>query len=308
MKLLTKDEQRTLRHRYKLNDLYRQWAPILSMLQRKYDEADAETLWYVAEQQIVRLRGEQSFREQEIAPIYSDLLTDCMTFGGAIHTKEQAQQTATTVMCIVLTMLMNAVEKGHEEESFDNEPMCLAIIDTLMKDTFFQGLMKLFFNRNTGYDGQKVVITPSDPMIVKTLTESMDEVAREEIDRMVQDVMSHTQGLKTLLKDFWNDWKPFWKDILTDDQFMLKMKKEEPNGTDWGMNQKMVFNVVGMVRDRANLTDAIASFNDAMSSKNMRSYISNHANYGKSDCVFEREQHERIFSLIDNYLIAKANN
>ena len=308
MKLLTKDERCTLHHRYKLNDLYRQWASILSMLQRKHDEANVQTLWYVAEQQIVRLRGEQSFREQEIAPIYSDLLADCLIFDGATRTMKQAQQTATTVMCIVLTMLMNAVEKGHEEEGFNNEPMCLAIIDTLMNDTFFQGLMNLFFKRNTGYDGQKVVIAPSDPMIVKTLTESMDEVAREEVDRMVEAVMTHTQGLKALLKDYWNNWKTLWNDILTDDQFMLKMKKEEPNGTDWGMNQKMVFNVVGMVRDRAILTDAIASFNDAMSSKNMRSYISNHANYGKSDCVFTREQHERIFSLIDNHILAKVNN
>lgn len=307
MKLLTKDEQRTLHHRYKLNDLYRQWSPILSMLQRKYDEVDMVTLWYVVEQQIVRLRGEQSFREQEIAPIYSDLLTDCLTIGGDTRTKEQSQQTAATVMCVVLTMLINAVEKGHEDESFDNEPMCLAILDIFINDAFFQGLINLFFKRNTGYDGQKVIITPCDPMIEKTLTESMDEVALEEIDRMVENVMTHTQGLKTLLKDYWNVWKPLWKDILTDDQFMLKMKNEEPNRTDWGMNQKMVYNVVGMFRDRAKLTDAVATFNNAMSSINRRSYISNHAYYGNSDCVFTQEQHNRIISLIDNRLLAKTN-
>lgn len=307
MKLLTKDEQRTLHHRYKLNDLYRQWSPILSMLQRKYDEVDMVTLWYVVEQQIVRLRGEQSFREQEIAPIYSDLLTDCLTIGGDTRTKEQAQQTAATVMCIVLTMLMNAVEKGHEEECFDNEPMCLAILDIFINDAFFQGLINLFFKRNTGYDGQKVIITPCDPMIEKTLTESMDEVALEEIDRMVENVMTHTQRLKTLLKDYWNVWKPLWKDILTDDQFMLKMKNEEPNRTDWGMNQKMVYNVVGMFRDRAKLTDAVASFNKAMSTLNRRTYISNHANYGKSDCVFTKEQHDKIIKLIDKHISTVDN-
>lgn len=307
MKLLTQDEQRTLHHRYKLNDLYRQWSPILSMLQRKYDEVDAEALWYEAEQQIVRLRGEQSFREQEIAPIYSDLLTDCLTIGGDTRTKEQAQKTAATVMCVVLTMLINAVEKGHEDESFDNEPMCLAILDIFINDAFFQGLMNLFFKRSTGYDGQKVIITPSDPMIEKTLTESMDEVALEEIDRMVENVMTHTQGLKPLLKDYWNVWEPLWKDILTDDQFMLKMKNEEPNGTDWGMNQKMVFNVVGMFKDRAKLTDSVATFNNAMSSINRRSYISNHAYYGKSDCVFTREQHGRIICMIDKRLLANVN-
>ena len=304
MELLTKDEQHTLHHRYKQNDLYRQWSPILSMLQRKYGEADVETLWYIAEQQIVRLRGEQSFREQEIAPIYSDLLTDCQKFDGTSRTKEQARKTATTVMCVMLTMLMNAVEKGHEDESFSNEPMCLAIIDTLIDDAFFQGLMTLFFKRNTGYDGQKVVITPSDPMLVNTLTESMDEVAREETKLMVHAVISHTKGLKAMLKDYWNVWEPLWKDILADNQFMLKMKSEEPNGTDWGINQKMVFNVVGIFKDRAKLTDSIASFNNAMSSINRRTYISNHANYGTPDCVFSREQHNTIIQLIDKHLLA----
>lgn len=304
MELLSKDEQHTLHHRYKQNDLYRQWSPILSMLQRKYDEADVETLWYVAEQQIIRLRGEQSFREQEIAPIYSDLLTDCQKFDGTSRTKEQARKTATTVMCVMLTMLMNAVEKGHEDESFNNEPMCLAIIDTLINDAFFQRLMTLFFKRNTGYDGQKVVITPSDPMLVNTLTESMDEVAREETKLMVNAVISHTKGLKALMKDYWNVWEPLWKDILADNQFMLKMKSEEPNGTSWGINQKMVFNVVGMFKARAKLTDAIAKFNDAMSSINRRTYISNHADYGTPNCVFSREQHNTIIQLIDKHLLA----
>lgn len=307
MKLLSPTDKKTLYHRYVHSDLYRQWAPILSMLQRKYDEADPASLWYVAERQIVRLRNEQSFREQYIAPIYSELLSDCQKFDESPRTNEQAHRTASTVMCIVLTMLMNAVEKGHEEDSFANEPMCMAVLDIFVSDAYFQSLMNLFFKRSTGYDGQKVIITPSDPMIEKTLTESMDEVALEEIDRMVKNVMTHTQGLKTLLKDYWNVWEPLWKDILTDDQFMLKMKNEEPNGTDWGMNQKMVFNVVGMFKDRAKLTDAVATFNNAMSSINRRSYISNHAYYGKSDCVFTREQHDRIISLIDKRLLAKTN-
>ena len=181
MKLLSPADKNTLYHRYVKSDLFRQWAPILSMLQRKYDEADPSSLWFLAERQIVRLRGEQSFREQDIAPIYSELLSDCQKFDESPRSKEQARRTASTVMCIVLTMLMNAVEKGHEEESFDNEPMCMAVLDIFVSDAYFQGLMSLFFKRNTGYDGQKVIIAPCDPMLERTLYEGMDEVAQEEI-------------------------------------------------------------------------------------------------------------------------------
>ena len=164
MKLLTQNEQHTLHHRYIQSDLYRQWSPILAILQREYDEADAQTLWYLAEQQIARLRGELAYREQSISPIYSELLLECGDFNGKTRSKDQARRTASTIMCITLTMLMNAVEEGHEDENFDNEPMCMAVLDILSGDTFFQSLMDLFFKRNIGYDGKKLIFTTRDPM------------------------------------------------------------------------------------------------------------------------------------------------
>ena len=308
MKLLTPDEQRMLRHRYKQSDLYRQWSPILATLQRQYDEADAQTIWHFAELQIVRLRGEQAFREQEISPIYNELLTECLKFDGTTRTKEQAKRTAVTVMCITLTMLMNAVEKGHEDESFDNEPMCMAILDILSGDAFFQGLMNLFFKRDTGYDGKKVVITPSNPMLEKTIYESMDDVAKEEIEQMVKNIVSRTQGLKTLFGDYWKAWKPLWQDICADSQFVLLMKNEEPRTTDWGMNQKMVCNVVGMFKAQTKLTASIQNINDMITSTNVRSYISNHAEYGGTNTVFTREQHDRIKQLIEKQIPSTKDN
>ena len=299
MRLLSPTDRNTLYHRYVQSDLYRQWAPILSMLQRKFDEADPASLWYVAERQIVRLRGEQSFREQDIAPIYSELLSDCQKFDESTRSKEQARRTASTVMCIVLTMLMNAVEKGHEEERFDNEPMCMAVLDILVSDTYFQGLMNLFFKRNTGYDGQKVVIAPGDPMLEKTLFESMDEVAKEEIGQMAKTVVSHTQGLAAVFKSNWTHWEPLWKDILADTQMLQMIKNVEPQRNEWGFNQKMVCNVVGMFRNKIGLSVSDKALNDAICTKNVRSYISKHADYDGNDSVFSREQHERIFQLID---------
>lgn len=304
MKLLSPADKNTLHHRYVNSDIYRQWAPILSMLQRKYDEADPSSLWFLAERQIVRLRGEQTFREQDIAPIYSELLSDCQKFDESPRTKEQAQHTASTVMCIVLTMLMNAVEKGHEEESFDNEPMCMAVLDIFVSDAYFQGLMNLFFKRNTGYDGQKVIIAPGDPMLERTLYEGMDEVAKEEVGQMAKTVVSYTQSLAAVFKSNWTHWEPLWQDILADTQMMLMIKNIEPQKNDWGFNQKMVCNIVGMFRDRIGLSDSIKALNDALCSKNVRSYISNHADYDGNDSVFTREQHDRIFKLIDKIALS----
>lgn len=177
IRLLSSDEQRRMLHHYKQDDLFRQWHPILAKLQRDNDEMDAFTLWNLAEEQIRQLRGEQIYREQLIAFLFNKLLSDCKVFSlegkdNINRTDEKARHSATTIMCVVLTMLMNAVEKGHEEESFDNEPMCMAIMDILWRDDFFQKLMDLFYARDTGYDGEKVVITPHDPMIEETTSNS----------------------------------------------------------------------------------------------------------------------------------------
>lgn len=292
MKTLTLDEQRMLHHRFKQSDLYRQWSPILAMLQREYKEVDPQTLWYEAECKIVRLKGEQTFREQEINPIYNELLTG------------YSRQTASTVMCVVLTMLMNAVESEHEEDKFDNEPMCMAIMDILSGDKFFQGLMNLFFKRNKGYDGQKVIITPNDPMLENSIIESMDNIAKEEIEQMVKNVVSRTQGLKPLFNEYWKVWEPLWRDICIDTQFMLLMKKEEPRTTDWGLNQKMVCNVAGMFKGQTKLTASNKAINDVLCSTNIRNYISNHAEYGSTNAVLTRDQHDRIEQLIEKHVLS----
>jgi hypothetical protein len=309
MKLLTPDEKHTLHHRYIHNDLYRQWSPILSKLQRENDEADAQTIWYVAEQIIIRLRSELAFREQEIPLIYNELLTDCLDFSGSTRTKEQAKRTAATMMSIVLTMLMNAVEKGHELESFANEPMCTAIIDLLSDEGYFRSLMKLFFKRIIGYDGKKVVITSSDPMQKKTDFESMDEMATEEIRLMVQNVVSRTQRLKPLFGSYWDVWEPLWCDICADTKFLLLLKKINPRTTDWGLNEKMICNVIGMFRDKTvKLSVSIQTINKTLCQKNVRSYLSNHADYDSTNSVFNIIQHDNIEKMIDKHILSVKRN
>lgn len=307
VRLLNTEEQRSLHHRYKQSDLYRQWLPILSMLQRDYGEMDGITLWYLAERQIVRLRSEMSFREQEISPIYNELLDDCKVFSikGQADVKrgdDQARRSATTIICIVLTMLMNAVEKGHEEESFDNEPMCMAIMDVLSKDQYFQRLMTLFLERKTGYDGQKVVITPKDPMLEDSSLDDMDETAQAELKAMVATIKERTQSLKTLFKEHWDKWPAIWNDICLDTELMGMLKEITPRGNEWEMNMKMVLNVIGLFKSvtKANASDK--SINDQLSEKNLRTYIAQHADFGGTNSVFTREQHARVKTIIEKHI------
>lgn len=307
MKQLSTHEQRTLHHYYKKNDLYRQWLPILSELNRNHGEADAQTLWHMANQLVVRLRGEQSFREHDISPIYNELLSDCSQFDATERTAKLAQRSAKTVMCVLLTMLMNAVEAGHEDECFSNEPMCMAILDILSGDNYFQSLMNLFFKRDVGYDGNKVVIAPKDPMQEEAMFENMDEVAKADVEQMVEKVVSRTNGLKAKLKDGWGAWCALWLEVCMDKEFILLLKKEEPRTTDWGINEKMVFNVVGMVRKLINMTDSVNVLNDAIGTKNRRSYISNITDFNGTDSVFDREKYDRMMHLIEKHFLSTGD-
>jgi hypothetical protein len=307
IKQFTIEEQRSLHHRYKQSDLYRQWLPILAMLQRDYGEMDGITLWYLAERQIVRLRLEKSFREQEISPIYNELLDDCKVFSikgkaNVERSDNQARRSATTIMCIVLTMLMNAVEKGHEEEPFDNEPMCMAIMDVLSKDQYFQRLMALFFERKTGYDGQKVVIAPKDPMSDDSSLDDMDETAQAEMKAMVATIMKRTQGLQPLFKEHWGKWTAIWNDICLDTELMGMLKEINPRGNEWEMNMKMVLNVIGLFKSVTKVDVAAKSINDLLSKKNLRTYIAQHADFVGTNSAFTREQHARVKTIIEKYI------
>ena len=307
VKRLTTEEQRSLHHRYKQSDLYRQWLPILTMLQRDYGEMDGVTLWYLAERQIVRLRSVMDFRELEISPIYNELLDDCKVFSIKGKTDEErsdgeARRSATTIMCIVLTMLMNAVEKEHEEEPFNNEPMCMAIMDVLSKDQYFQRLMALFFERKTGYDGQKVVITPKDPMLEDSSLDDMDEIAQAEVKAMVATIMERTQSLQTLFKEHWDKWPAIWNDICLDTELMGMLKEVNPRGNEWEMNMKMVLNVIGLFKSVTKVDVAAKSINDLLSKKNLRTYIAQHADFVGTNSAFTREQYARVKNIIEKHI------
>lgn len=313
IKLLSEIEQKQIHHRYRNNDLFRQWSGILCQLEREAGEMDAVSLWFHAERCLQQLRNLQQYRDEEIPYIYNDLITQCRIFAkrteSISRTKDEAERSAVTVMCVMLTSLMNAAEEGHEDEEFDNKAICVAIDRLLQKNRYYTMLMDAFFARKTGNDGQKVVITPSDPMLEKSTSENMDEEAKQEIEQMVGKVVGRTQGLKTLFKNYWTAWQPLWRDICSDSEMMLMMKNKEPRTTDWDINQKMVCNVVGIFKEMTIKSSvSIKSINDVLSSTNVRSYVSNHAEYGSSNSVLSRELHNQIKQLTEKHILSIKDN
>jgi len=311
--LLSETEQKKLHHRYRNSDLFRQWSAILCQLERDAGEMDAVSLWYLAEKCLNRLRDIQQYRDEDIPYIYNYLLNHCSVFvkgnENISRSCKEAEQTAITVMCVMLTSLMNAVEIGHEYEDFDNKAMCVAI-DRLLQDyPYYTMLMDAFFRRKTGNDGKKVIIAPSDPMSDTSILESMDEKAKQDMETMKKRVLELTQGLKVYFKDKWKVWVYIWDDICKRTEFMQLLSSVNPNRNVWELNEKMVCNVLGMfIELNKDIELAISTANDSLSpKKNRRDYITNHGKNGGSSAVFSEELHTKIEDIIKSKIKININ-
>lgn len=175
---LSEEERASFRDYYRNNDLFRHWSPILCHLEREYGCRDAISLWACSEQCLNRLKQVSQYRETEIDYILRELLQECDVM------------TTVTVMCVVLIRLMNAVEKGHEDETFSNEPICTAIMSILMNSRaykpIYDGINNLFFERKIGFDDNPVVIQPSDPMHETLIGDDFVKGEKEQSSKMKQ--------------------------------------------------------------------------------------------------------------------------
>ena len=115
--------------------------------------------------------------------------------------------------------------------------------------------------------------------------------------------MTLTKGLNTYLKNDWKGWQALWKGICWDAELFNLLKEINPNKNEWGLNQKMICNVVGMCQTERIIEATISALSNALTpTKRLNSYISNFKNFGGSDTALTKEQYNKIVSIIRNVL------
>ena len=283
IRILNPDERRTCFGLYRNNDLFRHFMPILSEVERRVTGVDAISLWYHAEQVLQKLRSAHGYRDTE------------MDFLHAEMTKENDERQLTALMFIVFIRLANAAETGTSPTL--NDPICIAILRLYHEDAFFLKLVEAFFKNKVGTDGKKVVISPSDPMTQNTSLDDMDEVAKAEMQSHIEKVLHLTHGLKVYFRN-WESWEALWKQICMDADLFNLLKEINPNRNDWGLNQKMICNVVGLCVNQRILDASISALNKALTTKQVSSYISQPKDFGGSNTVFTKEQCDKVASMI----------
>ncbi len=126
----------------------------------------------------------------------------------------------------------------------------------------------------------------------------MDEVARKEVEKMQQTLMEKTAGLQPLFGEYWDSWQHLCKLVCMDLELLEKLKVVNPGNNDWGMNQKLICNIIGLFRDVMEIKVSWNAVNTALSEKQLRSYLRNHTDYRGSDADLNAEQHRRIVAMI----------
>jgi len=296
---LPREEQDRLHHRYRNSDLFRHWSPLLCQLEWELEELDMTSVWWHTERQIETLRQTQHDRDEMIAYLFKQMREDFKSIkllNGTtlVRTDDQAEQSAVTVMCVLMTQLMNAVEPEHEEEDFDNRPMCVAIANLLRNHPHFIMLMDRFFKRMKNNKGEKIVITPADPMNIEAVLAEMDETARKEIEAMIEKLSDVTMPIKSLLGDNWQQWENVCRKVCLSPELMKVLRDISPRNNDWGINQKMVCNMIGLFCNVNELTVSLNSINNVLADTNVGSYLRNHADFGGYNCAITRAQHNTL--------------
>ncbi len=297
IQIMHREEQDRLFHRYAKNDLFCHWTPILIQLEIEQNELDVCTLWYHMEKVLEKLRIEDGRRDVLIYYLYKQLLDDFKVVrqeNGSTVTRTDllAEQSAVTIMCVVLTELLNAFLPGYACEENKNFPICVAIANIMRNHPRFQMLMGRFFMKKKDNWGKEVVITPADPMKMDYVEEQWDDDFIKEMDDMVENLRMLTVGLKQPFGEHWDDWCKFCHEVCHNQEFLSLLYKVEPKRNEWGINQKMVCNMVGLFNQEMKINHPINALNILLSSKQLRSYISNHADYKSSDTVLTKYQHD----------------
>ena len=288
IRILNSEERRTCFGLYRNNDLFRHFMPLLSEVERRVTGVDAISLWYHAEQVLQKLRSAHGYRDTEMDFIHAEMA------------KENDGRQLTALMFIVFIRLANAAETGTS--ATPNDPVCIAILKLYHEDAFFLKLVEAFFKNKVGNDGKKVIITPSDPMTVPLAMDEMDELTQAEMEGYVKRVTELTQGLNIHFKEKWEEWQLLWRNICMDAELFSLLKEIHPNRNDWGLNQKMICNVVGLCVNMKILEASISSLNKALTPKQVSSYISQPKDFGGSNTAFSKEQCDKVTSMIKNQL------
>lgn len=301
------DDQKldSLRARYRGDDLFRTWAWLLCQLESKLGELNAVEVWSETEMLRQRLADANEHPDAEAEFMY-----------GQLKSRHQSWRTAIIILVVLFTQMADAApdDEGNAAERNPNRAVCKVLAHVLMDPEhrgFAEKLIRVFERRRYDNEGRKIVLPVTNYMDVKSPLQLMDDAAKASLETNVSEILDRTQGAKRMLAVTWDVYTAIWRNICAMQEVGQLIGKNEPRNNSWGKNLKLVANVLGMMRgikcgEKMLVDGNVTDVNNVFDS-NMRTYISNHADFGSSNTPLTKDLHTRIKRLIETMVADVAD-
>lgn len=286
----------SLRGRYRGDDLFRTWTWLLCLLEQQLNGLNAVEIWSETEMICQKLSEIKEHRDNEVEFLYGDLVK-----------RHQSESTAIIILTVLFTQMCDAApdEEDDAAERNPNRAVCTVLARLLMNPAnkpFVEKLIAAYKSRRYDNEGNKIILPITDYLNVKSPLELMDEEAKAKVEKWVEEIENRTLRIRYFLNIDWDVYKNIWRNICTEQEIPLLLKKEQPRKNKWGFNLKLVANVLGILHATPNdgkfvLEGSIQAISDAVG-VNVRAYIANHADFGTSNTTLTKEMHAKIKQII----------
>lgn len=286
----------SLRGRYRGDDLFRTWTWLLCLLEQQLNGLNAVEIWSETEMICQKLSEIKEHRDNEVEFLYGDLVK-----------RHQSESTAIIILTVLFTQMCDAApdEEDDAAERNPNRAVCTVLARLLMNPAnkpFVEKLIAAYKSRRYDNEGNKIILPITDYLNVKSPLELMDEEAKAKVEEWVEKIENRTLRIRYFLNIDWDVYRNIWRNICTEQEISLLLKKEQPRNNKWGFNLKLVANVLGILRatpydGKFVLEESIQAISDAVG-LNVRAYIANHADFGTSNTTLTKEMHAKIKQII----------
>lgn len=286
----------SLRALYRGDDLFRTWTWILCLLEQQLNGLNAVEVWSETEMIRQKLSEIKEHRDNEVEFLYGDLVK-----------RHQSESTAIIILTVLFTQMCDAAPDEEDDAAVQNpnRAVCSVLAHLLMNPkirSFTEQLIKAFNHRRYDNEGNKIVLPITDYMEVKSPLELMDEEAKANVERWVEEIEKLTRGIRGFLNIDWTAYDTIWRNICAEQEISLLLNEIQPRKNSWGHNLKLVANVLGILHvtpygDDVVLAGSIQTISDAVG-VNVRAYIGNHADFGSSNTTLTKEMHAKIKQFI----------
>ena len=271
--ILTEAQEKELRDAYREEPLFRALSGMLSHQRLKKSIRISDTaVWHLTMGIYDELNRYDSYQSLEISRIHCELRE---RFEAQYPNDEPlAHRTATTVLFVLLLQLAKA-DPSDTDPTIRALQRAVAVELTQTERETYRYTLEL---------RRQLDQCRTDNLLQPVTVEPKSYLAQrptDEAQRMAERVLRLTEPLRESLRINWATYETLWQRICADRELLQKLTVVSPRNNPWGLNMKLVLNVIGMLKAtpcsaRSNIIDASTrALADSLGVPNKRSYIDN---------------------------------